>query len=1121
MMGGLKMKTRTLWLNVVLVIVALLAPVGAPSSAAEAGSPPLQTLAGVSQSATQALTTFDCSTVTEIPKIQCEALVAFYNATDGDNWSDNTDWLVTNTPCSWHGITCAAGNVTNLRLMNHQLSGAIPPEIGNLTALQYLYLWDNQLSGTIPPEIGNLTALKGIMLGSNQLSGTIPSEIGNLTALTVLGLPNNKLSGTIPLEIGNLTKLTQLALHFNQLSGPIPPQIGNLTALTSVMLLVNQLSGPIPPEIGNLTALTSLQLGFNQLSGPIPPEIGNLTALTSLSLYHNQLNGPIPSWIGDLTTLTELLLPNNQLSGPIPPEISNLTALKALWLSHNQLSGAVPSEIGNITPLTHLRIDNNQLSGELPVALTQLTELVEFYFDETYLCVPPIGPIPEWLASIDDMRSTGLVCGSGPTGTLTYIGSSQIGGRSAFFLGEVDRRITLGDHVHLQLPFRNVGNAILTNAVVTITGSLPTFGSVGVKIHNGSSWSSYQQPVTLTPSTLAPGQTGIADFWIYVTNPDPDILQAMPTGTWVRLNDGNNDWTVSIMLEPIAFDIAEHRDMLAGSCLHHPDDPQIQRYAQYAAGAPEAASPPSNSRDPDTTEQAMRNLIARVNEEFLYDRVGRRLWRVPDTVLITEREDYIGQCRHFADLTAGLSRSLGLPTRYIRGNLIQDDWPGAPHMWNEVDTGGGNWQMVDATNNIVFDPFNVHWAWADRYPLSTASILTLHSCNVFCIDNNGCAACRIGFGELFPGELYGLGQGCMDNVKPTHNASLTNQLFNRHPQTDLEIISLDISAPVFVTLGTTFDVVAKATNSTTVTLDNLDIAVSPYLESGWDTPIYAIHPLSHTLSSILPGQAVTVTWVVTPLLAGRPLPLQVAAFSGDLEGVYEQLQNVNEPGTLPNLSLTAGCDQRTVQLGVPITLTAMIADEYLHVITDSLSPISATVYATPTQAFSTTFNLAYCADCQHYTYTLTLPADAPIGRYQVEYTVTRPGYEIEHITSSFFVVPALTMTLVADPLVLNMTDPMTLTAQIYDRGTAISQAGVYAEITTPSGVTAIPLFSSEGAVYTATLRPADLADSLGAPLLPGQWTIKAIGNYQGGMATAMQSITIRHNIYLPLILRNY
>lgn len=1111
------MKTRTLWLNMVLVIVALLAPVGSPSSAAEAGSLPLQTLAGISQSAAQALTTFDCSTVTEIPQSQCEALVAFYNATDGDNWSDNTDWLVTNTPCSWHGIICAAGNVTNLRLMNHQLSGAIPPEIGNLTALRYLYLWDNQLSGPIPPEIGNLTALKGILLESNQLSGTIPPEIGNLTALTVLGLSNNKLSGTIPPEIGNLTALTSLGMAVNQLSGPIPPQIGNLTVLTSLMLFSNQLSGPIPPEIGNLTALTSLQLGFNQLNGPIPPEIGNLTALTSLWLSDNQLYGPIPSWIDNLTALTELLLLNNQLSGPIPLEISNLTALKALWLSHNQLSGTVPPEIGNLTLLTHLRIDNNQLSGELPIALTQLTELVEFYFNETYLCVPPVGPIPEWLASIDDVRSTGLVCGSGPTGTLTYIGSSHIGGRSVFFQGEIDRRITLGDHVHLQLPFRNIGNAILTNAVVTITGALPTFGSVGVEIHNGSSWSSYQQPVTLTPSTLAPGQTGIADFWIYVTNPDPGILQAMPTGTWIRLNDGNNDWPVSITLEPIAFDIAEHRDMLASSCLHSPNDPQIQRYAQYAAGAPEAITPPSNSGDPDTAEQAVRNLVERVHAEFYYDSFGWRIWRVPDTVMITEREGYIGQCRHFSDLAAGLLRSLGIPTRYVRGKLAA----GEGHAWNEVQIGTGDWRVVDTTRNVKFDRFEATLARADRYPLSTANILTYHTCNLFCIDNNGCAACRIGFGELIPGELYNLGQGCMDDVTSDYSVGFSNNLFGAQSQTDSGAISLDVSAPVFVTRGTPFEVVAIATNNTTVTLDTLTITVSPYLEAVWETPVYAVYPLSHTLSSILPGQAVTVTWVVTPLLAGRPLPLQVAALSGDLVGVYEQLQNVNEPGTLPNLSLTAGCDQRTVQLGVPITLTAMIADEYLHVITDSLSTIAATVYATPTQAFSTTFNLAYCADCQHYAHTLTLPADAPIRRYQVEYTASRLGYESEHVTLSFFVTPALTMTLVADPLVLNMTDPMMLTAQVYDRGTALTQAGVYAEITTPSGITAIPLFSSEGAVYTATLRPADLADSLGAPLLPGQWTIKAIGNYQGGMATAMQSITIRHNIYLPLILRNY
>ena len=36
---------------------------------------------------------FDCTTVTEIPQQECEALVAFYISTDGDNWINHSGWL--------------------------------------------------------------------------------------------------------------------------------------------------------------------------------------------------------------------------------------------------------------------------------------------------------------------------------------------------------------------------------------------------------------------------------------------------------------------------------------------------------------------------------------------------------------------------------------------------------------------------------------------------------------------------------------------------------------------------------------------------------------------------------------------------------------------------------------------------------------------------------------------------------------------------------------------------------------------------------------------------------------------------------------------------------------------
>lgn len=66
---------------------------------------------------------------------------------------------------------------------------------------------------TLPPEIGQLFALRWLYLGGNQLS-TLPPEIGQLSALTELQLQNNQLT-TLPPEIGQLSALTRLYLHGN------------------------------------------------------------------------------------------------------------------------------------------------------------------------------------------------------------------------------------------------------------------------------------------------------------------------------------------------------------------------------------------------------------------------------------------------------------------------------------------------------------------------------------------------------------------------------------------------------------------------------------------------------------------------------------------------------------------------------------------------------------------------------------------------------------------------------------------------------------------------------------------------------------------------------------------
>ena len=84
----------------------------------------------------------------------------------------------------WPGVyTDENGRVIRLTLANKQLSGEIPPELGNLTSLQGMDLNNNQLIGEIPPELGNLASLRVLYLNNNQLSGCIPPELGNLASL--------------------------------------------------------------------------------------------------------------------------------------------------------------------------------------------------------------------------------------------------------------------------------------------------------------------------------------------------------------------------------------------------------------------------------------------------------------------------------------------------------------------------------------------------------------------------------------------------------------------------------------------------------------------------------------------------------------------------------------------------------------------------------------------------------------------------------------------------------------------------------------------------------------------------------------------------------------------------
>ncbi len=301
---------------------------------------------------------FDCGDVTEIPQAECEALVALYESTNGDNWTDNTGWLATDTPCSWFGVTCSAGNVSELSLTENNLKGALPPEIGTLTHLIKLYLHGNNLT-SVPSQIGNLSALEQLNLGHPWLGGndltTLPAEIGDLASLWNLSICNNQLT-SLPDNFWNLTDLGYLYLSGNQLSD-LPPGISNLTLLVHLSLYDNQLT-TLPGEIGDLGSLMQLSLNSNELTA-LPSEIGNLTTLTSLTLFDNPLAGEIPPSMTQLQQLTRFTFYDTGLCTPLTGDVPTwLGNIPDLWGT-----GLICGEQGGVLSGTTTLTDTSPVAG--------------------------------------------------------------------------------------------------------------------------------------------------------------------------------------------------------------------------------------------------------------------------------------------------------------------------------------------------------------------------------------------------------------------------------------------------------------------------------------------------------------------------------------------------------------------------------------------------------------------------------------------------------------------------------------------------------------------------------------------------------------------------------------
>lgn len=288
--------------------------------------------------------------------LELDALKDLFDQTNGNNWTNNTQWLETDNPCSWHGIQCDNGvmPVSEIQLNSHKLSGQLPLTFNQLADLKRLYLGHNNLSGSISSQF-NQTRLHILWLQDNAFSGAIPDSFVQLSFLQDLNLSNNQINGNLPYNIGNLSRLESLNLATNQLIGTLPQSFGQLNRMTRLDLHDNQFTGTIT-VIANLCLLKQLDIRKNQFNGKLD-DLTNLPDMRTMDLGSNNFEYSFPWLLAQNKQILRIDVHDTHLSGQLPQWEADDYMLYALNLRSNRFTGKIPETIVRLINISDGNLD--------------------------------------------------------------------------------------------------------------------------------------------------------------------------------------------------------------------------------------------------------------------------------------------------------------------------------------------------------------------------------------------------------------------------------------------------------------------------------------------------------------------------------------------------------------------------------------------------------------------------------------------------------------------------------------------------------------------------------------------------------------------------------------------
>ena len=380
-----------------------------------------------------------------LPLTDREILEIFYEATGGDSWTDNTNWLTDADLSEWYGVGAHEGKVSGLRLWDNNLVGTIPSELGGLDELFSLSLNGNRLSGPIPPELSKFRGLRDLFLDGNaEISGHLPPELGYTGGLQYLGISGTSLTGPVPRTFANLDLIR---FYFDRDGVCIPadleawlktvpeteedhttctdkitvdpstlyfeaPPLGDTTSLTAAVITAEgdtvhdatvtwSSANANVATVDSTGLVTAVDYGTTRVTATSDSLTATAEVEIVLTLTDRQVLDSIHRLMGGASwTDTANWRSDEPLAEWYGVETNDAGKVVGLSLGNNGLAGPIPDLLAELGDLVTLDLSRNALTGEIPSGLGELPQLHSLVLNDNAL----EGRLPTSMGSLAALR---------------------------------------------------------------------------------------------------------------------------------------------------------------------------------------------------------------------------------------------------------------------------------------------------------------------------------------------------------------------------------------------------------------------------------------------------------------------------------------------------------------------------------------------------------------------------------------------------------------------------------------------------------------------------------------------------------------------------------------------